>query len=275
MKSRIKSFYKRFVDVMKMGEMRILPGQLAYFLVLSIIPLLIIFTFVASKITASTDLSKTLYQVLPSFIVDIVLPALETSNISTNFLVLFIIAFFVASNGPYSIINTADMLYGIKNGKVVRSRIKSIIMTCIILIALLFLLVVPIFGNIIIDFFSNVFNEGHQIAVFAQLYKYLKIPVTFLFIFLNIKIIYTMAPNMAIKSRETTYGALFASIGWIIATQIYYLYITKVADYSLLYGSFSNILVLFIWIYVLSYIFVAGIALNNKKYKDIKEKGSI
>ena len=40
MKNRISNFFSKLKDTIKKPEMRILPGQLAFFLLLSIIPLL-------------------------------------------------------------------------------------------------------------------------------------------------------------------------------------------------------------------------------------------
>ena len=65
-----------------------------------------------------------------------------------------------------------------------------------------------------------------------------------------------------IPSSQTTYGAIFTSIGWIIVTAIYSFYINNYANYSLFYGTLANLVVLMVWIYFLSYIFVIGLAMN-------------
>ena len=40
MKTRIKRFYKRFIKVIRRSDMKLLPGQLAFFMVLAIVPTL-------------------------------------------------------------------------------------------------------------------------------------------------------------------------------------------------------------------------------------------
>ena len=77
-----------------------------------------------------------------------------------------------------------------------------------------------------------------------------------------------MAPDTTIKSRETTKGAIFTTIGWIIATEIYSFYVKDFVRYSLLYGSVANLIILFIWIYILAYIFMIGMALNAASYSN-------
>ncbi len=265
MSKKLKETLKTFKDVMLMGEMRILPGQLAYYFILAMIPLLLLFVFIISKITSTYDLTITLNNVLPEFITNIVLPAFEGNGFGTNAVIVFILAFIFSSNGPYSIINTADMLYGIKDNNPLKIRIKALLMTIFILLILMFLIFVPMLGDLIVNGVAKMITH-QDVNVFKSIYNILQYPISFIFIFINIKIIYTMAPNIQLKSKETTYGALFTTIGWILSTKVYGLYITKIANYSLLYGNFANVLILFIWIYVISYIFVMGMALNNNRY---------
>ena len=81
-----------------------------------------------------------------------------------------------------------------------------------------------------------------------------------------------MAPDKPIPSRTTTYGALFTTIGWIVSTEIYSFYVREFAHYNILYGSVANLIILFLWIYILSYIFVLGMALNATNYEEKKEE---
>ena len=77
---------------------------------------------------------------------------------------------------------------------------------------------------------------------------------------------YTLAPSAKIKSSTTTKGALFTTVGWIVATYIFAFYITNVASYDVIYGNFANILILLLWVYILAYLFVVGMAFNVDKF---------
>jgi membrane protein len=79
-----------------------------------------------------------------------------------------------------------------------------------------------------------------------------------------------MAPDTVVKSKETTKGAIFTTIGWILSTEIYSFYVSYFARYNLLYGSVANLLILFLWIYLLSYIFMLGMALNVSSREEIE-----
>ena len=69
-------------------------------------------------------------------------------------------------------------------------------------------------------------------------------------------------PDIKIKSSTTTKGALFTTIGWLIASEVYSLYTTYFVRYDVFYGSISSILVLLIWVYLMAYIFSLGLIIN-------------
>ena len=50
----------------------------------------------------------------------------------------------------------------------------------------------------------------------------------------------------------------------MIATEIYSIYVDVFARYNIFYGSLSNILILLLWVYILAYIFMLGMALNSE-----------
>ena len=52
---RIKAILKRLYLVIEKPQMRILPGNLAFFLVLSIIPIITLIGFIASYFSLSID----------------------------------------------------------------------------------------------------------------------------------------------------------------------------------------------------------------------------
>ena len=79
---------------------------------------------------------------------------------------------------------------------------------------------------------------------------------------------YVMAPDQEIPGKTTTKGALFTAIGWVLSTEIFTFYIERFARYDVFYGGISNILVLLLWVYLLSYIFVLGMVINASNYKE-------
>lgn len=268
MKRRFKDIWRKLVEIVKKPEMRILPGQLAFFLLLSIIPLVAVIAVMAGKFNLPIDdIVKAIDSSLPSDIADFITDIIN-SKVDVNIVIFCLSAFILASNGPMSMITGSNLLYKIKDKDIVSTRIKAIIMTMFLVMLLLFVLAVPLFGNQIVNTLVN-FIPNDTVDTYIKVgYNILKYPISIFFIFFFIKLLYTMAPDKKIRSRYTTSGAVFTTIGWIIATEIYSLYVTKFVNYSVLYGSVAHLIVLFTWIYLLSYVFVVGMAINASSVEE-------
>lgn len=268
----LKDYSKRIFDLIMKPEMKILPGQLAYFLILSIFPLLTLLGYIGSKITLlSGPFINIVSKFLPESFNDILLPFLTKSSITGNVTFVMILGFILVSNGTHSIIITSDELFGIDYGDYLKRRIKAFFMIFILLFLFMFVIVVLAYGNIIVNNIINleILSRFKNNIYFA--FVLIKWPFAFILFFWILKFMYTIAPDEEISSKFMNKGALFTTIGWIITTFCYSYYVTNFANYSLFYGSLSGIIIMMIWIYLLSFIFVMGIAINAEEYLAYKK----
>ena len=56
LKNNLKEFFDNFLKVLKRPEMAILPGQLAFFFVLAIVPTITLICYGAAALNLSTDI---------------------------------------------------------------------------------------------------------------------------------------------------------------------------------------------------------------------------
>ena len=103
---------------------------------------------------------------------------------------------------------------------------------------------------------------------FMMIFNLIKWPISLLIIYLNIKLIYTIAPSKNVRSEETTYGAVITTLGWILATLIFKFYLNHFARYDIIYGNLAAIIIMMVWMYFLSYIFVLGMAINASRREE-------
>lgn len=262
----VKDFLGNLISVLRRRDMVLLPGNLSFFFVLAIIPTLGLISYGASILNLSTDL---LYDFIAhsfsSDMADLILGVNLGNNVGIQFFITLIIGFYIASNSADAIITCSNTIYGIENKNWFKRRIKAFGLSFLIVILLIFMLIVPVFGNTI----TNLINEVNFNATFTNrvvsVFELLKGPISWLIMFAIIRIIYRVAPDNKKYNRVINYGAIFTTICWIIGTKIYSTYVSNYADYSALYGGLASIVVLMIWIYYLSYIFTIGIALNSQK----------
>jgi len=265
-KYNIKDFFDNFFKVLRRRDMVLLPGTLSFFFVLAIIPTLGLISYGASILNLSTDL---LYDFIAgSFsqeMADLILGVNLGNSVGVSFFITVLIGLYVASNSADAIIVASNTIYGIDNKSWLKRRAKAVGMSFLIVILLIFMLIVPVFGNNIINLIKEVHINEIITNRIISIIDLLKGPISWLIMFAIIRIIYVVAPDTKPKNRVINYGAIFTTICWILGTKIYSTYVTNYADYSALYGGLASIVVLMIWIYFLAYIFTVGIALNSQK----------
>ncbi len=277
LKLELKDFYENFKKVLFKPEMAILPGQLAYFFVLAIVPTITLISYEAALLNLSTDV---LYDFIDSaFSSDIASMLLATSasyEKGIGFFLVVIIGYFIASNGPASIIITSNTIYGEKQEGFFKRRLKALIMTFVLVLLFIFMLIVPVFGTKIIELFKFVDLNSNVTDNVSMIITILQGPITWLIMYFFIKILYTIAPNKKVRSKNVGYGALFTTFSWVIITYIYSYYINNLAHYSTFYGGLANIVILMFWFYLLAYAFTIGMALNYRKEEiELEKTGTI
>lgn len=265
---KIKGYLKKLYEIIVTPSMSYLPGNLAFFLVLSIFPILTLIGVIASSFSINVDsLVNMLSTALPSNVANILADFIQGKGFDSNIGVFMIIGFFLASNGADAIVLASNNLYGFPNSDYIKRRLKAIFIIILIILLFIFMLGFVAFGNHILDLVLHLVKDKNIVNIISNLFNILKWPFSIFVIFFNVKLIYTIAPDWKILSKHTTKGALFTTFGWIIVVQIYSYYVSNFSNYDLFYGSLSNIVILMLLIYIISYILVIGIAINVRSYE--------
>lgn len=275
MKNRSKkNFFQRFWEAFWKPEMLVLPGQLAFFLFLSVVPTITLISYACSYLNISNDILQSLLSNLFSKdIADLLTPIITATEITPTFFITLGIGYFIASNGMSSIIVSSNTIYGIKDSGFFKRRLKAIIMEAVIVVLFLFVVVVPLLSDSIVKFIHYFNFDAETTSIVAKVFNLLNGPLSWIIIFFFIKTIYTMAPDRKIPSRSVNGGAIFTSIAWIGITAFYSYYIDHYANYSVFYGSLANIVIFMLWVYLLAYCFVIGMAMNY--HEEIEKTGVI
>lgn len=264
---KVKAYVKRIFKSINKPQMRILPGNVSFFFVLSIVPIITVIGVIASYFSISIDeLVQFLEGALPKEVSEVLLPFIDGKGIDGNIIFYMLSGFLVASNGAHSLILASNTLYEIKDSDFITRRIRSLFLTIILVVLFFFVTVFLAFGNVILKlildlgFLKNVSNFIYPIFLLC------KWPVAFIFIYFIIKYVYVLLPDMKIKPATVKDGAIVTTIGWSILTAFYSYYVEHFTHYDIFYGSLSNIVVMMMWIYFLAYILMIGMAINADDY---------
>ncbi len=263
---KFKIYLKKLLKIMMSPSMAYLPGNLAFFLVLSIFPILTLIGVIAHGLGVNVNsVVNVISSTFPNNISEILNSFIQGKGFDMNIAIFMLIGFFLASNGSHALILVSNNLYGFKNDDYIKRRVKSIFLIILIILLFIFMLGFIGFGNYLLNLLLSKISDKGLVKLIYSLFIILKWPFSIFVIYFNLKLIYTIAPDSKIMSKDTTKGAIFATISSIIVVQIYSFWVTHFSNYDIFYGSLSNIVILMLITYIISYILVIGIAINTKK----------
>lgn len=266
--NKIKTYFKKLYEIIITPSMTYLPGNLAFFLVLSIFPILTLIGVIASQFSIDINsVIEIMDTALPKDVADVLVTFIQGKGFDSNVGIFMIVGFFLASNGADAIILASNNLYGFPNSDYIKRRIKAMFIIVLIILLFIFMLGFLAFGNHLLNAVLSYLQDQNLADLIYKLFVVLKWPFAIFVIFFNVKLIYTIAPDWKIMSKHTTKGALFTTVSWIVVVKIYSYWVTHFTNYDIFYGSLTNIVILMLMTYIISYILVLGIAINVKTYE--------
>ena len=273
-KNKLMTMVRKNLDIMHTPLMSILPGQISFFVILSVVPLLSILAMIISKLSFSFEtVGYVIDSCLPTGISSIVFSIFEQQKVGAADIFFIITAFYLASKATHSIIVASTTVYNGKQTDFIRTRVKAIIMLIILVILVISLIGILTVGGRIVNYLGKV--NGNMIPIWVHIYEILKYPLVFFMIFFVVKVVYTISPNVSIPSKSVNKGALLTTVIWVISTFMFSFYVTNIANYSKFYGNLSNLIIVMIWIYWLCYVFVFGMTFNEYNLANKGNKESV
>lgn len=272
-KKEVKSKLKGLIKIIFSQDMAFLPGNLAFFLILSIFPLLTLVGIIASEFSLNIDsVINLINSELPKDVASVIVSFIHGKGFDANIGIVMIVGFVLASNGTHAIILASNNLYGFKGDDAITRRIKSIFLIIILLLLFIFMIGFITFGSRIISLLYQYSTNTTLVDIIHSLFVILKWPFSIFVLYFNIKLMYTIAPDEKILSKYTTRGAIFTTIAWIVVLKVYSIWLENFNTYNIFYGSLANIVILIFILYLISFVFVIGIAINVKTYEYNDEK---
>ena len=268
--TRFYRFVSRAFARMREERIDLYSAHAAFFLVISMIPLLMLLItlfqifFPATEETLTVEVLGALPESFRNFF-QIILSELFSKKTVPIISVSALILLWSASRGVLSVMRGLRHIYRAKSLQFYRERVRALVYTVALVLTLLFALVVLVFGDTVLNFIlSNVpWLEGSSALIIAA-----KFLVSALLISLFSILIYTsMAPKPYNTLRVQFPGALFTAAGWILFSTGFSLYINNFSNYSYIYGSLAAIILLMLWLYICMWLLFLGAVINSILYR--------
>jgi membrane protein len=173
----------------------------------------------------------------------------------------FLFAIFAATNGMSSLMRAFNMALKQRDKRsYFESRWIAFLLTSLLIVVLLAAIVVLIVGKITLNYITSKKFINQNIDFWGiNIFGYAFIFVIF---FIGISSIYYFAPAIHKKLKFFNFGALFASILSILATNLFSFYLENFGSYNRLYGSIGTLIAIMVWIYLIALILILGFELN-------------
>jgi membrane protein len=76
-------------------------------------------------------------------------------------------------------------------------------------------------------------------------------------------VVYYAAPNVEVpRFRWLTPGAVFGVVTWLVASALFFLYVSNFSSYSATYGAFAAAVILLVWLWLTNVVLLFGAELN-------------
>ncbi|PYZ98221.1 ribonuclease [Alteribacter lacisalsi] len=258
------AFIRDVIKEFQKDDVPLLAAAQAYYYLLSAVPLMILLLSVLPYLNIEPEAAvSALKSVMPDetasvfeeTVVDMVstergglltfgiLGTIWTASLAMN-------AFIQAQNSAYNVEETRSFI---------KARLLSIGLTICIIIALIVVLLLPVFGDVLISFISTAVALPPETE---QLIRILRYVVSIVVITLILTALYYYAPNKRKPFLHVLPGALFATLAWQVVSFGFSFYVSNFGNYADTYGGLGGVIVMMLWFFLTGMILVVGGELN-------------
>lgn len=237
----------------------------AYFIILALFPsLLLILSLLRYTGLQVENLIELITEFLPEALSDTAEELVFNTYQNSSGAVVglsAVTALWSASRGIYGLLKGLNAIYGVsENRGYIYTRGISVVYTFAFFLVLLLTLLLHVFGNSIIRLLTMVDN-----AVLIFLIDL--IDLRFFLLLVMQSLIFTLMfmalPNKRNRFLDSLPGGVLSSIGWMVFSDIYSVYVENFSSYANIYGSVYAVALSMLWLYCCMSILFYGGALNR------------
>lgn len=234
-------------------------AQIAYFFLMSSIPMLILLTQVLGIFDVSVDFIRDWLEAHLSTQMSGFLQGLfSASSVGVTNILMVMLSLWASSSLAFSLSRLST--YTLSNGKYrfnfFTERAKSVFLALLSMTIAAASMVAYVYGEMIA---RRIFRS----SIMEDIIGYIRTPILAMLFFVIILANYYLLPRIRVPVRAVLPGATVATLGIMIVTWIFSLYTERAVNYNILYGAFSNIVAMMLWFYLMSWVLCIGMMFNK------------
>lgn len=251
-------------------------GELAYFSLLSLFPILLVIANVIPlfPIDVNAVLSY-LESAVPPDIFSVIEPILIGYLSSSSGGVIsigLVTALWSASKAFNSLQNILNEVYAVKPRKnFILVRLVSLLVQLAIVSIVGVIIFAFVFGEIIVEFVEGLVNIDLGFIMQILQLRWLILLIVLLALFTAV---YFLVPNHHLGIKYAVPGAIFATIGWLALSQGFSIYLQFAGGDAAANATFGVFIILMLWLYLAAMVLLLG-GLVNTIYFEYKNGKSV
>jgi len=270
-RSSLPSVLKRTFKSFQAHKMTDHAASLTYYTMMSLFPALLAMVTILglvgtqSLITDAVDYARD--NGADASVTDAIQSSLESAISKSGGAVSFalVISVLISLNGASGAFGAAgralNIVYGVEDDRgFVKGKLLTLLWTVVVIVlAIVALVSVFLGGQVAADLFGKI---GLGSAA-ADVWSYLRWIVALVAAILIYAIVYAFAPD--IKPRRFRWlspGAVVGVVLWLIASGLFFFYVSNFSSYGATYGAFASAVVLLLWLYITNLCLLLGGELN-------------
>lgn len=174
----------------------------------------------------------------------------------SNFTIVFALIF--ATNGTFSLINGFN-----ENTDERKNDFYEFIISFFITIGFISIIFLAFFGvyysEVVLKLFTPKEEISWMVDNLTQIISFVSFP---LFYFVLLALFYWLGTVRLTKFKHAIPGALFTTVIFFVTTYLFAFYVSKIAQYNVLYGSIGSIILLMVWVNLNVILMLFGNELN-------------
>jgi membrane protein len=154
-----------------------------------------------------------------------------------------------------------NRVWRVEEGRgLVRRKAGALVWTLVVLLLVLITFVLIFLGGGLASDVLGWFGLGETAA---DVWRIVRWPAALASAMLVYAVVYYAAPNVEVRRfRWITPGAVFGVVTWIVASALFFVYVSNFSSYSATYGAFAAAVILLVWLWLTNVVLLFGAELN-------------
>ena len=245
-------------------------AALTYYSLLSLFPALLVAVALLGVFGQESLISDTADYLkdagAPMATIDAVTAALDSAqsqrSTAITALVLGLLLSLNSASGAFGAVGRAlNRAWRVDEGRgFVRRKVNDLLWTLVVVVLVLVTFVLVFLGGGLASDVLGLFGLGETAA---DVWRFARWPAAILSAMLIYAVVYFAAPNVEVRRfRWITPGAVFGVLTSIVASGLFFVYVSSFSSYSATYGAFAGVVILLVWLWLANVVLLFGAELN-------------